>query len=157
MERKQMEALILDEYSAMYRLAFTYVKNEADAMDVVQDSVVKAMTRCGDIRKKDAAKSWLLSTVAHCALDLLRQNKRRTDAEIPERGEDDRYSNIDLEQAMRLLKENEYLILVLHYFEDQTLREIADALDMRESTVKSTLYRALKKLRVHMEEGVDRA
>lgn len=157
MERKQMEALILDEYSAMYRLAFTYVKNEADAMDVVQDSVVKAMTRCGDIRKKAAAKSWLLSTVAHCALDLLRQNKRRTDAEIPERGEDDRYSNIDLEQAMRLLKENEYLILVLHYFEDQTLREIADALDMRESTVKSTLYRALKKLRVHMEEGVDRA
>ena len=107
--------------------------------------------------RSDAAKSWLLSTVAHCALDLLRQNKRRTDAEIPDRGEDDRYSNLDLEQAMRLLKENEYLILVLHYFEDQTLREIADALDMRESTVKSTLYRALKKLRVHMEEGVDRA
>jgi len=44
--QQKVEDQILDSYEAMYRLAYTYVRNEEDALDIVQESVYKAIKNC---------------------------------------------------------------------------------------------------------------
>lgn len=42
--------IILDEYESLYRMAYTYVRNESDAMDIVQESAYKAITKCQTVK-----------------------------------------------------------------------------------------------------------
>ena len=57
--QEQVEQQILADYPSLYRLAFTYVKNPDDAMDVVQESVYKAILGAPKLRSEGAIKSWL--------------------------------------------------------------------------------------------------
>ena len=42
----QTEKMLIDQYERLYRLAYSYVHNEADALDIVQESACKAITQC---------------------------------------------------------------------------------------------------------------
>ena len=67
-----------------------------------------------------------------------------------ENGKEDCYQNFDLENAMKLLDEREKAVITLRYFEDRKLSEVAEILGENGNTVKSILYRTLKKLRIHL-------
>ncbi len=150
---KQLEDAILENYESMYRLAFTYVKNRADAEDVVQDAVVKAMASADAIRKPSSMRSYLMSVTVNTALDSIRKGKKTSDLDsVPESGREDAYENTDLARALSELDDREHAIVVLKYFEGYKLREIADALNLNENTVKTITYRALKKLRIKLED-----
>lgn len=154
MNSNKLEPILLQEYPSLYRFAYTYVKNEADAMDIVQDSVYKAMTRCNSVHKESAVKGWLMSIVAHTAIDFLRKQKHETSADkIPDSPSNDTYEDLDLLNALSHLNEKERIIVTLRYFEDRKLSEISSTLGIKESTVKTTLYRALKKLKINLTEG----
>ena len=66
---KAVEQEILASYEKLYRLAFSYVKNEQDAMDVVQESVYKAMKNASQIKEKKYIKTWLWRIVINTAVD----------------------------------------------------------------------------------------
>lgn len=66
---------------------------------------------------------------------------------------EDTYSDPDLAVALNRLKAEERLVITLRYFEELSLEEISDIAGEPLSTIKSRLYRALKKLRVDLEEG----
>ena len=55
----QVEELILASYGSMYRLAYSYVKNQDDAMDIVQESAYKAIKAAASLRKPNHLKTWL--------------------------------------------------------------------------------------------------
>ncbi len=148
----QVDEAILKNYESMYRLAFTYVKNRDDAMDVVQEACVKAMAGAATIRKASSIRSFLMSVTVNCAIDCIRKGKKTADIDsVPEDGREDAYEDTDLSRALSELDEREHAIIVLKYFEDYKLREIADALGLNENTVKTTMYRALKKLKGKLE------
>ena len=154
MQKEHLYQLIIDEYDSMYRFAFTYVKNKDDAMDVVQESICRAIDRSESLQKESAAKSWLMQITANCARDLIRSRQwAQSTEQIPDQEHLDYYSDPDLEQALAQLDDRERLILTLRYFEDVKIADIAQALDMNENTIKSILYRSLKKLKVDLEEG----
>lgn len=148
----QVEEAILKNYESMYRLAFTYVKNRDDAMDVVQEACVKALVGAATIRKASSIRSFLMSVTVNTAIDCIRKGKPTADIDsVPEDGREDAYEDTDLSRALSELDEREHAIIVLKYFEDYKLREIADALGLNENTVKTTMYRALKKLKGKLE------
>ena len=60
--------------------------------------------------------------------------------------------NIDLQRALDSLPQQDKAIITMKYFEDKKLEEIAEILDENISTVKSRLYRSMKKLQLHMAE-----
>lgn len=154
MKQKDMEQVILAEYRSMYKFAFTFVKNEDDAMDVVQDSVVKAMQKCDRLRKEETVKSWLMSIVANTARDFLRKQKHVDGSgEIPESGAEDKYEDADLYEALKTLDDRERTVVVLRFFEDMPLQEIADSMGLNLNSLKSILYRALAKLKIQIQEG----
>lgn len=152
--RQLVEDAIMASYPALYRLAYTYVKNRDDAMDVVQESVCKAIAAAGDLRTGDALKSWLLRITANTALDFLRRRGREsTAAFLPDQGREDVYRDLDTLRALDCLTEGEQTVVVLRFFHDQRLQDIAQITGQPLSTVKTTLYRSLRKLKAHLTEG----
>ena len=99
--QQQVESQLLASYESLYRLAYTYVKNPDDAMDVVQESAFKAISRSADVRSPAAIRGWLCRIVVNTAMDVLRARSRQADAEhIPETGQEDVYQDTDLMQAL---------------------------------------------------------
>lgn len=150
MEEK-IEKVILESYNSLYRLAYCYVRDENDAMDIVQESVYKAIRGKGQVKEEQFIKTWLYKITIRTAIDFLRKKKREVvGLEDYEKGQEDCYQNFDLENAMKLLDEREKAVITLRYFEDRKLSEVAEILGENGNTVKTILYRTLKKLRIHL-------
>ncbi|MFD0670041.1 sigma-70 family RNA polymerase sigma factor [Cohnella sp. GCM10027633] len=140
-----------------YRLAYTYVRNSDDALDVMQEAIQKALTASKSLKDAAQAKSWFYRIVINAALDLLRKKKRlfplaEETLETYGLSAQDDYRNFDLEHALNLLPPLYRSVVVLRYFEDMKIEEVAHVLNENVNTVKSRLYEALKKLRVLMNE-----
>ncbi len=152
--QQMVEEELLSSYSSLYRLAYSYVKNEADAMDIVQESAYKAIKNSSSVQKKSCIRTWLWRIVINTSLELLRKQQRETLAYTPiEQGQEDRYLDFDTLDALDILSEKERAVIVLRFFEDRKLQEIANALEENTNTVKSILYRSLKKLKAKLTEG----
>lgn len=140
-----------------YRLAYSYVKNADDALDIIQESIYKAFSSIDSLKNPSYIKTWFYRIVVNTSLDFLR--KRKKEIIVGEEflfncneGEYDSYEDFDLKAALDNLPENYRNIIILRYFEDLKLQEIAEILDENINTVKTRLYTGLKKLRIKMND-----
>jgi len=138
-----------------YRLAYSYVKNSEDALDIVQESIKKAILAKGSIRDTQSIKSWFYRIVVNTSLDFLRKKKKVTfvDEETLDfysSGKEDRYKHLDLEKSLEELPMKYRSVIVLRFFEDLKIEEVAEVLGEKESTIKTRLYRALEMLRIKL-------
>ncbi|WP_440977762.1 sigma-70 family RNA polymerase sigma factor [Sedimentibacter sp. LTW-03] len=72
---KEFETLFKQYKKDIYRIAYTYVNNEADALVIVQESAYQAYISKDKIRDKNKFKSWILNITVNKSKDLLRKNK----------------------------------------------------------------------------------
>ena len=152
--QQKVEDQILDNYEAMYRLAYSYVRNEEDALDIVQESVYKAIKNAGKVQQEAYIRTWIWRIVMNTAVDLIRSRKNESGLEeAGETGKEDTYQDFDTLEALKILEPREKAVIVLRFFEDQKLEDIARTLQENTNTVKTILYRSLKKLRVELTEG----
>ena len=148
----QTEKILIDQYERFYRLAYSYVHNEADALDVVQESACKAITQCKNLKDTEKLLPWLCRIVVNTSLDLPRsQVKEQPTEELPETATVDKYEEFDLKEALNRLEPKNCTIIILRYFEDMKIEDIALVVDENVNTVKARLYRSLKKLRVQLD------
>lgn len=149
------EKLLLDNYERYYRVAYTYVKTEEDALDVVQESAYKVMANCRKVKQAEYLETWIYRIVINTAKDVLRRRPPALlldgEAEQMLLAQEDRYADLDLQEALKRLEDGERTIVLLRFLEDRTLDEIAQIMDVGVNTVKSRLYRALRKLKVALE------
>lgn len=88
------------------------------------------------------------------ALDFIRKNQKEVAVEdFYEAGREDSYQDFDTIEALEILDEKEKAVVVLRFFEDQKLSEIGKILNENTNTVKTILYRSLKKLKLKLAEG----
>lgn len=135
-----------------YRLAFCYVKNEHDALEILSEATYRGFINLKRLEKPEFFDTWMSRIIINCACDLLKKQNRydfhEPDDSIPAREDelsvDDR---LDLYQALDELAPDEKSLVILKYFEDKSFREIASILSIPESTVKTRLYRIIGKLR----------
>lgn len=150
----RVEEQVLDSYEGMYRLAYTYVRNEEDALDIVQESVYRAIKNAAAVKEEKHIRTWLWRIVMNTAVDFIRRNRRELAADVfQETGQEDVYRDFDTLEALKVLDEKERAVVVLRFFEDQKLAEIAEVLSENVNTVKTILYRSLKKLKMELAEG----
>ncbi|MGM9929359.1 MAG: RNA polymerase sigma factor [Bacillus sp. (in: firmicutes)] len=155
--RRALTTLITEQKESYYRLAYSYVKNEQDALDIIQESIHKALLSLDKINDPTALKSWFYKIVVRTSLDLLRKRKKwipteDNQFETSENGQVDHYTDLDLRKAIDELPHKYKTIIILRYFEDFKIDEIADVLDEKVSTIKTRLYKAHKMLRLKVEE-----
>ena len=151
--RLQTEKMLIDQYERFYRLAYSYVHNEADALDVVQESACKAIIQCKKLKDTTKLLPWLCRIVVNTSLDLLRnQIKEQPAEELPEAAAEDKYEELDLKKALNRLEPENRTVIILRYFEDMKIEDIALVVDENVNTVKARLYRSLKKLRIQLDD-----
>lgn len=148
---------VMHNKDSLYRFAYSYVLNPEDALDVVQDSIQKALT-AKTLREETAMKSWMYKIIAHCSIDFLRRKKKMTimddeTIQLHDVGHSDHYKDLDLEKALSSLPVEYRSVLVLRYFEDLKIGEVAEVLDVNVSTVKTRLYKGLQLLRENLNEN----
>ncbi len=151
-KREIVEQLLLQNYNKYYRLAYSYVHNEADAGDIVQNGAYKAILNSGKIKNIDFAETWIYRIMVN---EIFQNYRRQTDLlpedSIPEKGKEDVYQNLDLKRAIDSLEKEDKTVIILRYYEDMRLEDIAMVLNENLSTIKSRLYRSMKKLKLQLE------
>ncbi len=156
--RKLIEEIILRKYNQYYRLAYSYVHNDTDACDIVQNGAYKALRGSGTLKNAAYAETWVYRIMLNECFRHLRQPRKYSYESMQETGfelsyTEDNCDKIDLQRALDALQEKDKAVVILRYFEDRKLEEIADILEENVNTVKSRLYRSIKKLRDHLEDS----
>lgn len=151
-----LEQYLLDNREAHYRMAFSYIKNKEDALDIVQDSIEKAIRYIDKNGYPEHLNSWFYRVLINTAIDYTRKRQKVTTVE-PEFLEnfmesEDHYRHFDLEEAIEHLPQSIRTIIVLRYFQDFKLSDIAQIVGENVNTVKTRLYRGLKLLRLELED-----
>lgn len=153
-----VEQVILENYNQYYRLAYGYVHHAEDASDIVQNGAYKALKGCHTLQQPEYAKTWVYRIMLNECFQYMRHPKHLSYESMQEEtgietgGREDRYTDIDLQRAVDALPDKEKAVIILKYFEDKKLEEIAEILDENVSTVKSRLYRCVKKLRASLSD-----
>lgn len=153
-----MVGYIRENQTYFYRLAYQYVGDRDLAMDLVQDAVVKALQHWESLREPEAVRSWFYRILVRERLSFLRQNRRVIYlAEPPEQIQSSQESALEdreaLQQAIDRLSPKLKTVVLLRFYEEMQLSEIAGITGNNLSTVKSRLYKGLKKLRESLQEG----
>ena len=156
-KEEKVEQLLLENYDRYYRLAFSYVHNADDAGDIVQNGAYKAIRGSSRLKNMDYAATRVYRIMLNEIFGFSRQSKTVSmEAMAEENGAEpagtDVYQDFDLRAALDSLDMEDKMVVELRYFEDLKLEEIAEILGENLSTVKSRLYRSLKKLRVKLSE-----
>ena len=137
----------------LYRMAFIYVKNQNDALDVVQETAYKSFKSIKELKEPKYFKSWLIRIAISCSLDILRKRKNvvplKPDFEefISLAVDEDLASGITLKGLIEELQEDEKSVILLRFYQGMTLREVSETLNIPLGTAKTILYRGLAKLR----------
>lgn len=150
--------LLFQQYEAdIYRMAYVYVKNKEDALDLVQEVAYQSFKTISTLKKPEYFKTWLMKITINCALNLINKNKKiiplNLDFEVLTGSEDEDIAlTLSLHTLINTLKDDEKSVILLKYYDDCTLKEISEVLDIPLGTAKSILYRALDKLRQNLKE-----
>lgn len=152
--KEELYDFLLAEQEKFYRLAFRYVKEKDAAMDVVQEAVVSALSSYDNLKEKKYLKTWFYRILVNTAIDFINKNKKYVliddfmiyeNSTIYETGNADK---MDLDKALESLPISLRTILILRFFEDMKISDIATITNTPESTVKSRIKSALNKLSI---------
>jgi RNA polymerase sigma-70 factor (ECF subfamily) len=156
--KKAFQELIDTEKNKLYRIAYLYAKNEQDALDIVQETICKAYISIKNLKDPNYFSSWLTKILINTALDLIKEKNRVIPMEefhhIPDENEQklEKEEKMDLAEAIKRLKEPYKTIIILRYYKDFQIRQIADTLGCPEGTVKTQLHRAVNNLKFDLRE-----
>ena len=140
-----------------YRLAYSQVRDRETALDIVQESVAKALARADSLREPACLRTWFYRILINECMDHFRRRKNLVpledwmDIEVCQHFQVE--ESVDLYQALERLDERERMVIQLRFFEDMKLAEIAEVTDTNLNTVKTRLYSGLRKLKGMTEEG----
>lgn len=148
---------IVENQEKYYRLSFSYLKNQEDALDAVQNAVCKALEHYKELKNEEAVRTWMYRIVVNESLMLLRERKKMmlsgTEDQIELSYEEKGFEpEEDLGARIDRLDEETQMVVRLRFYEELSLREIAAIMEMNISTVKSKLYRGLRELRADILE-----
>ena len=142
----------------MFRFAYYYLGSYSLAEDCVSECVCLAFQKIGSLRKASAFKSWLFKILHNCCNNVLREkimsegNVEYSSVSDVYREEDNISEKLSLKQALAQLSPEEREIVILHYAQGYTSKEIAEILDMNDSTVRSKIMRSGEKMRKFLQK-----
>lgn len=161
-DRDALEELYRLTERTLYSYVLAILKNPYDTQDIVQETYLKIRACAHLYEPQGKPLAWMFTIARNLAMNFLRANARQLHPEEGQMENDLRYSYIEdpgdrlvLESAFRILKEQERKIIFLHLVSGMKHREVAKVLELPLSTVLSCYNRALKKLRIYLEEGGD--
>ena len=154
---EQLVAYILENQNRFYRLAYSYTKNQEDALDAVQNAVCKALESFESIRNTGAIRTWFYRILINESLHIIQKQKKEAASSDLEDVDvvyhEKAYDQESVEEELDQLEPDVQEIIRLRFFEEMSLKEISSITGYNLSTVKTKLYRGLKLLRENIQEA----
>lgn len=150
---------IFQEYEEdIYRMAFVYVKNQEDALDIAQEVAYQSFKKIHTLKQPEYLKTWLMRITINCAVNLVKKNKKVLQfkpnfEEIIASDDDHVLLSITLQELIDTLPYDEKSVVLLKFYQNYTFNEISEVLEIPLGTAKSVFYRALNKLRKELKEA----
>jgi RNA polymerase sigma-70 factor (ECF subfamily) len=148
----------------VYRVAYGFTRDGESAMDVTQNTFLKAHARLGSWRGEGDLKNWIARIAANEAMNWKRSERRHPTCELdeavflqPDPPQEEKLHEREIHQALHKslssLNPRHRLAVVLRYFQGMSTREISAVLECSEGTARNILFRSLRKLRTTMAES----
>ncbi|MBE6966800.1 MAG: RNA polymerase sigma factor [Ruminococcaceae bacterium] len=154
----EMVTYLTENREKFYRFAYSYAKGKEASLDIVQNAICKALEHYGDIRDISKINSWFYRVLLNEVYSYLKKHSREyatADEEMPEGIYHEAAYDKDDEvyRMVEKLPENLKTVIILRFYEDLPIADIARITDVNLSTAKTRLYTALKKLKKLYEEA----
>ncbi|MCE5171864.1 sigma-70 family RNA polymerase sigma factor [Paenibacillus profundus] len=150
----------------VYRDIYKLLRDHGLTEDVIQESFIKAIAKGPEVRHAPVMRTWIRRVARNTALDVIRKNRKHrqmitteffhnpaisillpdTEPSIANLVEDKFRDNL-LYQSIRELQSDYQMLLLLHYFEEKSYKEMSQELHLSEQVISQRLARARKKLR----------
>lgn len=142
-DKQSFVELIELHKQSMYKIAWSYLHNDEDAADAIQETILKCYEKIGKLKDESYFTTWLTRILINNCKDILQKKKKETLSEsLPEQGDACReLENCEFQELLKSINEKYRLVLLLYYGEGFKIREIAQVLEMDENTVKTRLAR----------------
>lgn len=150
---QQTEALLDRHGESILRLAYSYLHNQSDAEDILQDTLIQYLRTAPVLESPAHEKTWLLRVAGNLSKNLLRaQGYRQADQLEETLVSQEREDLSYVWDAVKALPVPYREAIHLYYYEGYSTAQIAQILDQKESTVRSRLKRGREKLKPLLEE-----
>ncbi len=144
---------IKENQERLYKIAYTYTRNQDLALDIVQEAVTKALENIHKLRQEEFVKTWFYRILINEALQTVKKNRKFIEYELFENkeyihdNEDKIVENIDIYNRIEKLNDKLKTVIILRFFENLKIEEIAIITKTNTSTVKSRLYKGLNEIK----------
>jgi len=156
-DTEAFQALIHEEKEKLYKMAYVYMKNEEEALEVFQDTIYKALKSIASLKQDAYFSTWITRILINTAIASLRTKQKVVPLSpemlesLGESSSSESEDQMDLLQAMDEIEEKYKTVLLLRYYQDYTVSQIAILLDCPEGTVKTNIRRGLTILRTKLK------
>jgi RNA polymerase sigma-70 factor (sigma-E family) len=148
------------EYASVVRTAYLITGDREEAADLAQEAFARAYERWKSVSRMERPGGWLQRVVANLSISWRRRRRAVPEEHLEERGAvaDPETSDVELMEALSFLTPAQRAAVVLRYYADQPVEEVARALGKRPGTVRALTSQGLARLREFMaEEAEDEA
>lgn len=158
-DEQAFNELILKVQKEMYLIAKSKLKDEEDIADAIQETILSCYKNLKKLRDNKLFKTWLIRILINECNDIHRTRKKNpisydeNECENYIKSEEETFENMGFDVLIRDLKEDEKMILTLYYCSGYSTKDIGKILKMKESTVRSKMFRAKEKLKNQYEGG----
>ncbi|MTK11254.1 MAG: sigma-70 family RNA polymerase sigma factor [Clostridiaceae bacterium] len=141
----------------LYKTAYTYTKNQHDALEILDNTVYKAYISIKKLKDTKYFNTWIMRILINNCINFLNKKKRivlfKENVDILKKTQpsENREEILDLYEALDALDGKLKIIIILRYFQDLTVPQIAEIMDYPLGTVKTYIHKALKQLRIKLE------
>ena len=156
-------ALVVGRLADSYRLARAILLDDGEAEDAVQEASLAAWRRRDSLRDPERFEVWFERILLNQCRDQLRRRKRTVKLAAPPVGFDpagaapETGTDHELDRALAALDTDHRVVVVMRYWQDRTVDDIAERIGIPAGTVKSRLHNALRALRASLEAGHGRS
>ena len=139
----------------LYKIAFLYFGSVADTEDALQEVFIKLLYRAPSFRDEEHKKAWLIRTTQNQCLDILKKGRKKVaDISVLSASQrcEDNDLRLDVQSKIIALPDRYKSVIILYYYYDYSVKEIARILKISTSAVKMRLIRAREQLKTELEE-----
>ncbi|MEH7391163.1 sigma-70 family RNA polymerase sigma factor [Bacillus sp. JJ1503] len=138
----------------LLKVAYSYLRNEEDALEALQEVTFRAYRSIKKVREPEYFSTWLIRIMLNYCHDQSRRKKRIADTDLLDSLAEtiDHSQSIEIQEALQKIDSRCREVIILKYYHDLRIKDIAEILECPESTIKTWLYKGLKALRNQMED-----
>ncbi len=152
MTKEKFTSLVLGCEETLYRISVSMLKNEKDAEDATQTAILKAFEKISTLKEERYFKTWIVRILINICNRQLKQKSRLAEVQNEFSSEENSFEKIEVRTAIESLPLKIRQVVVLHYLEQFSTKEISAILKIPKGTVLSRLSKGRELLQIELKQ-----